>query len=158
MGIRESYLKKQSAGFVGEMEGFLAVLEDRLMDFKPVKIRTLEKTEEELIHLFYFKFQDIPILARMDAVMEYLVDEYETLYNRNLPEDEVEEIREKFNRMYVTRDIYKIYNWFWRIVGMRHWQKFRMRTENSSMKTYFRYFISNTECLEEPDISISSIW
>ena len=48
----------------------------------------------------------------MDAVMEYLVDEYETLYNRNLPEDEVEEIREKFNRMYVTRDIYKIYNWF----------------------------------------------
>ena len=44
--------------------------------------------------------------------MEYLVDEYETLYNRNLPEDEVEEIREKFNRMYVTRDIYKIYNWF----------------------------------------------
>ena len=41
----------------------------------------------------------------MDAVMEYLVDEYETLYNRNLPEDEVEEIREKFNRMYVTRDI-----------------------------------------------------
>ena len=67
---------------------------------------------EELIHLFYFKFQDIPILARMDAVMEYLVDEYETLYNRNLPEDEVEEIREKFNRMYVTRDIYKIYNWF----------------------------------------------
>ena len=112
MGIRESYLKKQSAGFVGEMEGFLAVLEDQLMDFKPVKIRTLEKTEEELIHLFYFKFQDIPILARMDAVMEYLVDEYETLYNRNLPEDEVEEIREKFNRMYVTRDIYKIYNWF----------------------------------------------
>ena len=112
MGIRESYLKKQSAGFVGEMEGFLAVLEDQLMDFKPVKIRTLKKTEEELIHLFYFKFQDIPILARMDAVMEYLVDEYETLYNRNLPEDEVEEIREKFNRMYVTRDIYKIYNWF----------------------------------------------
>ena len=112
MGIRESYLKKQSAGFVGEMEGFLAVLEDQLMDFKPVKIRTLEKTEEELIHLFYFKFQDIPILARMDAVMEYLVDEYETLCNRNLSEDEVEEIREKFNRMYVTRDIYKIYNWF----------------------------------------------
>ncbi|MFR8288688.1 MAG: UvrD-helicase domain-containing protein [Coprococcus comes] len=30
---------------------------------------------------------------------------------------------------------------------MRHWQKFRMRTENSSMKTYFRYFISNTGCL-----------
>ena len=29
MGIRESYLKKQSAGFVGEMEGFLAVLGDQ---------------------------------------------------------------------------------------------------------------------------------
>lgn len=119
------------------MEGFLAVLEDQLMDFRPVKIRTLEKTEEELIHLFYFKFQDIPILARMDAVMEYLVDEYETLYNRNLPEDEVEEIREKFNRMYVTRDIYKIYNWFLEDSGYETLAKIRMRTENSSMKTYF---------------------
>ena len=104
--------EKQSMEFINLMERYLVELEDRLMNFKDVEYKGFVKTESEIIELFYFKFQDIPILARMDAVMEYLVDEYETLYNRNLPEDEVEEIREKFNRMYVTRDIYKIYNWF----------------------------------------------
>lgn len=44
--------------------------------------------------------------------MERFIDEYETLYNRTLPEDEFEKLREKFMRMYVTTDVYKIYNWF----------------------------------------------
>ena len=93
------------------------------MDFKPVKIRTLEKNRRELIHLFYFKFQDIPILARMDAVMEYLVDEYETLYNRNLPEDEVEEIGRNSTGCMSPVIFTKYITGFWRTVGMRHWQK-----------------------------------
>ena len=117
MGIRESYLKKQSAGFVGEMEGFLAVLEDQLMDFKPVKIRTLEKTEEELIHLFYFKFQDIPLLSRMEAVLEYFIDEYETLKDCTLPEEERDMLYGKFMKMYETKDLYVLYNRFLKSFG-----------------------------------------
>ena len=61
-----------------------------------------EKTEEELIELFYFKFQEIPLLERMYAVMDYVVDEFETLYDRDLSEEELAAVREKFDQMYVT--------------------------------------------------------
>ena len=102
---------KQSDGYVRTVEGFLLDLEDRLLDFKNVEYRGFTKKAEEILQLFYYKFPDIPLLSRMEAVMEYFVDEYETLYNRTIPEEDLELIREKFNRMYVTRDIYEIYNW-----------------------------------------------
>ena len=47
----------------------------------------------------------------MDAVMEYCIDEYETLCGRDLGEEEREIVQEKFDKMYVTKDIYSIYNW-----------------------------------------------
>lgn len=106
------FQKKQSSEFIGEMEGFLAILEDRLMDFREVSFRGIKKTEEELIRLFYFKFQDLPLLARMDAVREYAVDEYETLYGKELTEEEAEAVKAQFDRSYVTKDIYQIYSWF----------------------------------------------
>ena len=102
---------KQSDGYVRTVEGFLLDLEDRLMDFKNVEYRGFSKKAEEILQLCYYKFPDIPLLSRMEAVMEYFVDEYETLYNRTISEEDLELIREKFNRMYVTRDIYEIYNW-----------------------------------------------
>ena len=94
------------------MEGFLAQLEEWLVNLKGVHFRGLEKTEEEMIRLFYFKFQEVPVLARMGAIMEYFVDEYETRYSTELSEEEVEKLRTKFNAMYTTVDVYKIYNWF----------------------------------------------
>ena len=48
----------------------------------------------------------------MYAVMDYVVDEFETLYDRDLSEEELAAVREKFDQMYVTRDVYRIYNWF----------------------------------------------
>ena len=105
------YKEKQSEVMAAQMEGFLALLEDSLMDFKDIEFKGLRKTEDELIQLFYFKFQDIPLLKRMDAVMEYFVDEVETLRDRDLSDEEREYIQEKFDRMYVTKDIYVIYNW-----------------------------------------------
>lgn len=106
------FQKKQSPEFIGEMEGFLALLEDSLMDFREVSFRGMKKTEEELIQLFYFQFQAVPLLARMDAVREYVVDEYETLRGRELSEEELEAVKLQFDRSYVTKDIYRIYSWF----------------------------------------------
>ena len=54
------------------------------------------KTEAELVKLFYFKFQEIPLLARMEAIQEYFTDEYETLYNRKLTEEEEEGLTREF--------------------------------------------------------------
>lgn len=105
------YRQKQSAEFIGQTEGFLASLEDDLMDFEEIEWKGFKKTEQELIELFYFKFQEVPILSRMDAVMEYVVDEYETLYDRTISEEDYELLKGRFMGMYVTRDLYEIYNW-----------------------------------------------
>lgn len=108
---KERFRMKQSESFVGLIEGFLATLEDRLVDFRPISFRGSQLTEEELIRMFYFKFQETPLLARMDAVMDYFVDAYETLKGRDISDEDREMLREKFDSMYVTKDIYTIYNW-----------------------------------------------
>ena len=107
---KERFRMKQSESFVGLIEGFLATLEDRLVDFRPISFRGSQLTEEELIRMFYFKFQETPLLARMDAVMDYFVDAYETLKGRDISDEDSEMLREKFDSMYVTKDIYTIYN------------------------------------------------
>jgi DNA helicase-2/ATP-dependent DNA helicase PcrA len=107
---KERYHWKQSADFVGAVEAFLVLLEDDLMNFKTFEYRGFRKTAEEILELFYFKFADHPLLARMEAVMEYVLDEYETLTGRTLIEEEWIEIRDWFMRMYETTDVYEIYN------------------------------------------------
>lgn len=107
----ERYHWKQSQDFVGAVEAFLVLLEDDLMNFKRFEYRGFVKTAEELLQLFYFKFAEHPLLNRMEAVMEYVLDEYETLYRRSLIEEEMLEIREWFMNMYETMDVYRIYNW-----------------------------------------------
>ncbi|MBQ2985953.1 MAG: AAA family ATPase [Tyzzerella sp.] len=106
----ERYHWKQSEDFVGAVEAFLVFLEDDLMNFKRFEYRGFVKTAEELVQLFYFKFTENPLLSRMEAVMEYVLDEYETLTRRSIEEEEKLLIRDWFMGMYETMDIYKIYN------------------------------------------------
>lgn len=108
---KERFRMKQSEDYVGMIEGFLAALEDRLVDFREISFRGTKLTEEELIRMFYFKFQDTPLLARMNAVMDYFVDAYETLKGKDISDDDKILLQEKFDSMYMTKDIYTIYNW-----------------------------------------------
>lgn len=102
---------KQSQEFVRAAEGFLIELEDRLVDFADIEYKGFGKSAQELTKLFYYKFLEVPLLARMEAVMEYFIDEYETLRGKTLAEEELELLRQRFMRMYVTTDVYEIYNW-----------------------------------------------
>ena len=102
--------RKQSEEFLGLTEVFLANLEDSLMDFHEVSFKGIVKTEAELVNLFYFKFQDLPLLSRMEAILEHFTDEYETLYNRRLSEEEEEKLSQEFMGMYATRDLYVLYS------------------------------------------------
>ena len=111
------FKEKQSASFIGQMEGFLAMLEEDLVNIRSFTFKGFHKTEEEIIHLFYYKFQTVPLLARMDAVMEYLIDEYETLHGKNISEEDMEALRETFQKMYVTTDLYEIYGWLLKDCG-----------------------------------------
>lgn len=108
---KERFDHKQSAAFVGEMEGFLAVLEDQLMDFHEITFKGMKLTEEELIRMFYSRFQETPLLERALAVMEHFADAYETLHQRDLSEEEWEYLEKKFSSLYVSADLYEIYNW-----------------------------------------------
>ena len=108
---QERYQWKQSKEYVRAVEGFLVELEDRLIDFHGVKYKGYEKTAEELLEMFYFKFQNVPLLSRVEALMDYFIDEYETLNKRDLSEEELEVVREQVQKMYVTTDLYEIYNW-----------------------------------------------
>ncbi len=104
------YRWKQSKEYIGAVESFLIFLEDDLVNLRNFSYRGYSKTSEELLELFYFRFSHVPLLSRMAEVMEYVVDEYETLYNRSVSEEDMQMIREKFMKMYETTDIYEIYN------------------------------------------------
>ena len=86
-------------------------MDDRLVDYHEVRYKGMTRSASDIMDFFYFKFMDTPLLSRMDAVMDYFTDEYETLTGRNISEEGMLEIKEKFDRMYVTKDIYEIYNW-----------------------------------------------
>ena len=117
-GTSSNYQWKQSPDYVRAVEGFLVELEDRLVDFRDIEYRGFSKKAEELLELFYYKFYEIPLLSRMETVMEYFVDEYETLRGRTISADELELVRERFRGMYVTTDVYEIYNWLMEEQGL----------------------------------------
>ena len=141
----EELLKeKQSREFLDRMEGYLAELEDSLMNFRDIEHRGVVKKEQEIIELFYFKFMDIPLLSRMDAVAEYFIDEVETLKGFDLPEEERDVVKSRFYRMYETRDLYVLYNRFLRQEGFPalpqvQYEKRKLRYEDVYPVLYLKY-------------------
>ena len=109
---QKRYEWKQSVEYVQAIEGFLIELEDRLVDFEDVEFKGIRKSASEIMKFFYEKYTGTPLLDRMGAVMDYFIDEVETLRGRSLNDEEQEIIYRKFMNMYVTRDICQIYNWF----------------------------------------------
>ena len=141
----EELLKeKQSRDFLDRMEGYLAELEDSLMNFRDIEHRGIVKKEQEIIELFYFKFMDIPLLSRMDAVAEYFIDEVETLKGFDLPDEERDAVKSRFYRMYETRDLYVLYNRFLRQEGFPalpqvQYEKRKLRYEDVYPVLYLKY-------------------
>ena len=141
----EKLLKeKLSQDFLDRMEGYLVELEDSLMNFRDVEHRGVVKKEQEIIELFYFKFMDIPLLSRMDAVAEYFIDEVETLKGFDLPDEEREAVKSRFYRMYETRDLYVLYNRFLRQEGFPslpqvQYEKRKLRYEDVYPVLYLKY-------------------
>ena len=115
---RGRYWEKQSPDFLNQMEGYLMELEDSLMDIRDFTYRNYEIKASRILLLFYTRFLEIPLLSRMDAVREYVVDDYETLAGRDLNEEEQQYFYEQFMAMYETRDIYVLYSRFLESVGM----------------------------------------
>lgn len=149
-GCVDAYHQKQSGEFVSQMEGYLLMLEDELMQFQDVDFRGYRIKSSQVIDLFYHKFLDIPLLSRMEAVMEYLIDEYETLAGKDLEEEEKLYFQEKFLRMYETRDLYVIYNRFLESCGYAPlpdvpYEKRMLKYEDVYPMLYMKYRLSRPE-------------
>ena len=141
---RGRYWEKQSPDFLNQMEGYLMELEDNLMDIRDFTYRNYEIKASRILTLFYTRFLEIPLLSRMDAVREYVVDDYETLAGRDLNEEEQQYFYEQFMAMYETRDIYVLYSRFLESVGMcplpKLWYEKRMlRYEDVYPVLYLKY-------------------
>ena len=70
--------------------------------------------------------------------MEYFIDSYETLKGRNIEEEDREFLQRKFDKMYVTKDIYAIYNKLLAVCGRNKWQNCLMNEGKSNTKMEFR--------------------
>ena len=142
--IQEICREKQSPEFVSKLDGFVLRLEDELMNFRDVEYRGCTLSEKEIIDLFYFKFLDVPLLSRMHSVAEYFIDQVETLRDRDLSDEEREEVMQCFRSMYETRDCYVLYSRFLEKEGYRplpHCQieKRRLRYEDVYPVLYLKY-------------------
>ncbi len=108
----EMFWEKQSEEFIEQLEAYLMLLEDDLMRFKDINYRGYHVAANHILKLFYEKFPDTPLMSRMESVMEYIIDEYETLAGKDLEEEERELFESKFLSMYKTRDLYELYRDF----------------------------------------------
>lgn len=106
-----------SKEFAEAINGFVFSLEYDLMNFKDIKYKKLEKDADSIADLFYNKLPDIPLFKRMDAVREYIVDEYATLTGHEFDDIESAIVKDKFDALYRTRDIFTIYNEFLESIG-----------------------------------------
>lgn len=111
-GEKDFFWEKQSDTFLNQMEGYVLELEDSLMQFHDITYRNYEIPSSRIVSLFYEKFLEIPLLSRMGAVREYLVDEFETVRGKDLNEEEVPLFEEMFESMYETKDLYLLYRNF----------------------------------------------
>lgn len=124
---QQRVVEKQCREYVEELNGFVLELEDSLLDFKPLNYKKIHKEEQELRTLFYRKFPDLPILARMQAVADYVIDEEETL--RGLEFDPLERgiVESKLDAMYESKNLFDLYNRFLRESGREEISEFAER-------------------------------
>ena len=104
--------EKQSKEYVRELDEFVLSLEDSLVNFKDYSYKRIEKSEDEIRTMFYKGCGNVPLLERFKAVAEFIIDEEETISDKDMDILEREIVIEKLERMYETRDFFKLYNRF----------------------------------------------
>lgn len=135
---------KQTKGYMEELQGFALSLEWDLLNFKDFRYKKMEMKENKIAEMFYEKLTDVPILSRMGKIGEYFIDDWETLFNRNMKEEEKQEIFDGFNAMYETRNLFELYNRFLEESGRQTLDTFggMLRYEDVYPLLYLKYAVS----------------
>lgn len=134
---------KQSKAYLEELNGFILSLEWELLNFKDFHYKNIEMKESDLSGMFYEKLADVPILSRMEKIGEYLIDAEETLRNKNMSEEEKQEIFDRLNKMYETRNLLELYNRFLKESGRKPLpaSDFVLRYEDVYPLLYLKYAV-----------------
>ncbi len=103
---------KQTKAYMEELNGFVLTLEWEIVNFTDFHYKKMEMKEQEIADFFYNKMADVPILSRMEKIGEYLIDVTETLANKDMEQEERQEVIDRFNAMYETRNLLELYNRF----------------------------------------------
>lgn len=103
---------KRTKAYVEELNEFVLQLEWEVVELKDFEHKKMFMNVEQVSKLFYEKFSDVPIFARMKRIGEYLIDEEETLRDRNMDDEEKAVIYEKLNRMYIATNTKELYQQF----------------------------------------------
>ena len=104
--------EKQSKEYVWELDEFVRSLEDTLVKFRDFSYKRIEKSADEIRAMFYKGCGNVPFLERFKEVAEFIIDEEETLSDKDMDVLEREIVIEKLERMYETRDFFRLYNRF----------------------------------------------
>lgn len=155
--IQDICREKQSPEFVSKLDGFVLRLEDELMNFRDVEYRGCTLSEKEIIDLFYFKFLDVPLLSRMHSVAEYFIDQVETLRDRDLSDEEREEVMNASEACTRQETVMCCTAVFLRKKDTGRFHTARLRSAASDMKMYIRCFILSTHCTSAETITGSSM-
>jgi DNA helicase-2/ATP-dependent DNA helicase PcrA len=114
---------KGSRAFAEAINAYVLNLESELVNFKDIAYKKLFISADQIRTLFYEKFTETPLLSRMKMVMDYAVDEVETLTGRTFDEQDLYFIEEAFTKLYITTDLYRIYSNFLKSQGMKRLPK-----------------------------------
>ena len=138
---------KQTKDYIEELNAFILELEWELVEMKDFRYKNMQLKSSEISEMFYEKFAETPILSRMEKIGEYLIDAEETLRNKNIKEEEKQEIFDRFNRMYETRNLLEIYNRFLEESGREPMDTSDgiLRYEDVYPLLYLKYSVSETQ-------------
>lgn len=147
---KKKRLYHQSESFAKEIYGYVLNMENDGIVFRDIKFKKIEKTKRELEELFYYKFSDIPFLKRMEYIAEYLIDEEETLKDKDMDQMEKEIFLDRLMKFYRTRDIYQIYSEFLVSIGEKglpnvQKEKRMLRYEHVFPMLYLKYLLEGVQ-------------
>lgn len=138
---------KQTKGYIEELNEYVLTLEWEIVNFSDFKYKKMEMKEEEIAKFFYEKMADIPILSRMKKIGEYLIDVTETLMDKDMDPEERQEVLERFDAMYETKDLLELYNRFLEGSGRRPMEREAgfLRYEDVYPMLYLNYALMEQE-------------
>lgn len=142
---QERMAKKESRAYLEELNAFALSLEMELVEFQDISYKKMSRTADELADAFYNKFPDIPLLQRLSAVADYIIDEEETKQGHDMDPIEAEVLKNKIEALYETKNVLDLYNHFLQEQGEAPFMRDkRLPYEDVYPLLYLKYLLCGT--------------